>query len=67
MSLQSERLSDDGARKMLKESQARIRSMAFIHEKLYQSRDLSKVDFSSYIRSLAASLFQSYRMFPESG
>ncbi len=64
MSLQSERLLDAGARKMLKESQARIRSMAFIHEKLYQSRDLSKVDFASYIRSLASSLFQSYRLDP---
>ncbi len=64
MSLQAERIPDEGARKMLKESQARIRSMAFIHEKLYQSRDLSKVDFASYIRSLAASLFQSYRLDP---
>ena len=64
MSLQAEHLPDEGARKMLKESQTRIRSMAFIHEKLYQSRDLSKVDFTSYIRSLAASLFQSYKINP---
>lgn len=64
MSLQADRISDDEARKMLKESQTRIRSMAFIHEKLYQSRDLSKVDFASYIRSLAASLFQSYMLDP---
>ncbi len=64
MSLQAERLSDGDARKMLKESQTRIRSMAFIHEKLYHSRDLSKVDFASYIRSLASSLFQFYRLDP---
>ena len=45
---------------LFKESQDRIRSMAIIHEKLYQSDDLSHVDVSSYIGTLANGLFRSY-------
>ena len=45
---------------MFKDSQSRIRSMALIHEKLYQSQDLSKVNFAEYIANLAANLFRSY-------
>jgi len=34
--------------------------MALIHEKLYQSEDLTKIDFAEYIRSLTFHLFRSY-------
>ena len=36
--------------------------MALIHEKLYRSRNLSKIDFAEYIRTLADNLFRSYRI-----
>lgn len=48
----------------LKESQDRIRSMALIHEKLYRSRDLSRIDFSEYLRGLTSHLVQSYGLQP---
>jgi two-component sensor histidine kinase len=34
--------------------------MALIHEILYQSRDLSRIDFSEYIKILLGQLFHSY-------
>ncbi len=58
--LQAGRTMSDECRGVLKEGQARIRSMSLVHEKLYQSRDLSKIEFGGYVRSLTAHLFQSY-------
>jgi two-component sensor histidine kinase len=34
--------------------------MALVHEKLYRSKSLNKIDFSDYINSLAKDLFNSY-------
>jgi len=44
-------------REILKEGQNRLRAMSLVHEKLYQSRDLSKIDLPGYIQSLTAHLF----------
>jgi two-component sensor histidine kinase len=58
--LQSKKVHDKPALEMFTESQNRIRSMALIHEKLYQSEDLVHVDFSEYIRNLIGHLANSY-------
>jgi PAS domain S-box-containing protein len=60
LSLQSTYIKDDKYTEMLKESQNRIRAMALIHEKLYQSENLAKVDFSEYITALVNGLVCSY-------
>ena len=36
----------------------RIRSMAMVHEKLFQSTDLARVDFADYARSLLGYLWR---------
>lgn len=51
---------DPTAVNVLKESQNRVLSMAMIHEMIYQSEDLSHINFSDYIRNLVSNLFHSY-------
>jgi len=60
--LQSESVSDPEVLDMLKDSQNRIRSMALVHERLYQTEDLARIDFPEYVRDLAAYLVSSYSM-----
>jgi len=56
LNLQSKHLSDPVAVEMFQECQHRIRTMALVHESLYKSSDLSKIEFGSYLRSLASHL-----------
>jgi two-component sensor histidine kinase len=60
LNLQSAKILDPETKDILRESQNRVRTMALIHEKLYQSTDLAQVDFASYLRSLVNFLSQSY-------
>ncbi|MCD4807457.1 MAG: PAS domain-containing protein [Methanococcoides sp.] len=45
-----------------RDSENRVRSIALIHEKLYQSKDLVSLDLADYIRDLTDHLFHSYRV-----
>ncbi|MBI4660138.1 MAG: PAS domain S-box protein [Verrucomicrobia bacterium] len=58
--LQSGYVREDSARELFRESQNRVASMALIHEKLYQSQDLARIDFYEYLLSLVSMLFRSY-------
>ncbi len=58
--LQSTHVHDPGALEMFAESCNRIHSMALVHERLYQSADLSRVDLGEYVRSLTDLLCRSY-------
>lgn len=60
LNLQSKHISNEEAREKIKESQNRVKSMALIHEKLYQSKDLSGINFADYIKSLSGYLFSSF-------
>jgi PAS domain S-box-containing protein len=60
LKLQSGYIQDPQAMEMFAESQNRIRSMALVHEKLYQSSDLSRINLAEYVESLAVLLFRSY-------
>ncbi|TAF36332.1 MAG: PAS domain S-box protein [Oscillatoriales cyanobacterium] len=62
LKLQSRYIQDSHVTELLKESQNRVRSMALVHEQLYQSKDLSKIDFADYIHNLAQNLFQAYEI-----
>ncbi len=60
LNLQLKRIEDKEAVEMLREGRDRIRAMALIHEALYGSENLSGVDFTGYVRTLAERLFRSY-------
>ena len=64
LSLQIDQLHDSVARERFKESQARVRSIALFHEKLYQSRDLARVDIGDYLRGLVSGLVAAYGISP---
>jgi PAS domain S-box-containing protein len=63
LNLQSSYVKDTGTLNILKESQNRIKSMAFIHESLYQTKDFSSINFSEYVVNLSHNLIQSYSNF----
>lgn len=60
--LESGNFTDENVITAFKESQYRVKSMALVHEKLYQSEDMVSVDFADYIQNLADYLLQSYSM-----
>ncbi|WP_404786261.1 PAS domain S-box protein [Altericista sp. CCNU0014] len=60
LSLQARTLSDPAMTQHLKEAQNRVRSMAMVHEKLYQSNNFSKINLRAYVRDLVKYLFRVY-------
>ncbi len=61
LNLQSAYLRDAYDRELFKQSQNRIKSMALLHEKLYRSAEIARIDFGEYLNSLMPSLFKSYK------
>jgi len=61
LKLQSSHVQDKSALDMFNESQNRVHAMALVHEKLYQSRNLSQIDLGEYVASLTGLLQGSYR------
>jgi PAS domain S-box-containing protein len=60
LDLQIERIQDEMVLDILRESQNRIKSMALIHQSLYESKDFGQVDFSTFLDSVAPTLISSY-------
>ncbi|TIH19976.1 response regulator [Marinifilum sp. JC120] len=60
LSLQSGYTDDAEAHNLLRECQHRVRSMSMLHEKLYRSEDLSRIDMNEYALTLISFLLRSY-------
>jgi two-component sensor histidine kinase len=60
LNLQTGYVKDKKVLGMFAEYQGRVKSMALIHEQLYQSQNLYKIDFSAYVQKLAFNLFRLY-------
>lgn len=59
--LQANQSRDVQLREMLAESQSRVLSMSLIHENLYRSGDLARIDFGSYLRAVVQNLIGCYQ------
>ncbi len=60
LSLQSRYISDKNAVEAINESKNRVKSMALIHQKLYQKDNLTGIEMEDYVQNLVESLFVSY-------
>jgi PAS domain S-box-containing protein len=60
LELQSNYIDDPLAVEKLNECQRRVRTMALVHEKLYQSKSLGVINAAEYIKNLIADLMNSY-------
>jgi PAS domain S-box-containing protein len=60
LDLQSDYAQDERILEVFRDSQNRIKLMSSIHERLYQSKDLARIDFGEYVRNLVVHLFRSY-------
>src|SRR5690606_32879155 len=61
LSLQSSYIKDQQTLEIFRDSQNRVKSMALVHEKLYQMKDLAGIDLPEYINDLTQMLRNTYR------
>ncbi|MBD2177476.1 PAS domain-containing protein [Pseudanabaena sp. FACHB-1998] len=57
--MQARYVKDEEALKSLTDSQRRIHTMSLIHEQLYHSQDVGKIDFCEYLQRLVVNLYSS--------
>lgn len=65
MNLQAGQAKDPATHQLCKEHNFRIRSMALVHEKLYQSENFSTVNYKEYVEDMVHELSRSYRVAQE--
>jgi PAS domain S-box-containing protein len=58
LNLQAMHIEDATVQSILNESRMRVQSIALVHEKLYESQDLSRVDFANYLHTLVNTTMQ---------
>jgi two-component sensor histidine kinase len=60
MELQSGSIRDEGTKTAVKNGQSRVKSIALIHQLLYQSDMITNVDFSTYLQQLVKSIHNTF-------
>jgi two-component sensor histidine kinase len=60
LSLQAQKIPEPHVQALFRQARDRVRSMALVHENLYQSPDLARAELSEYARALMQSLFEAY-------
>lgn len=60
LNLQSMKLTDEGAISAVQESKQRVQAMSLIHQRLYKTNDITRINMKEYIKELADFLATSY-------
>jgi PAS domain S-box-containing protein len=58
--LQGSQIRDYQTAQVFKDSQSRVKAMALVHERLYRSSDLARIDFAGYVQDVTHHLLRSY-------
>jgi two-component sensor histidine kinase len=61
LNLQSDYIKDKTEKEFFRESQNRAKAMALIHELLYQSTNMGRIDFAEYVKTLVYDIYKSYK------
>lgn len=62
LSMQSRTIKEPTVQSLFKETQTRVRSLALVHELLYQSDKLNKINYHDYLQKITNYLFNSYKI-----
>ncbi|MCP4133060.1 MAG: hypothetical protein GY754_18990 [bacterium] len=65
LSLQAEGTKNELVQKIFRDTENRIQTMALVHQKLYQSQDLSQINLKNYFFDLAQMVMHSYGVMSE--
>lgn len=64
LNLQANQIRDRETAQVFRDSQSRVRAMSLVHERLYQSSDLARIDFAGYVEDVTRHLLRSYQSGP---
>jgi PAS domain S-box-containing protein len=64
LNLQANQIRDKETAQVFRDSQSRVRAMSLVHERLYQSSDLARIDFAGYVEDVTRHLLRSYQSGP---
>jgi len=64
LSMQARKTDDPKVKDTLTDSQNRVKSIALVHEKLYQSKSLDRIEYGDYLSKIIQYLFESFNVNP---
>lgn len=62
LSMQADKATDQNVIDSLTDSQNRVKSIALVHEKLYQSKSLDQIEYGDYLNKIVNHLFDTYNV-----
>ncbi|HJP33533.1 MAG TPA: histidine kinase dimerization/phosphoacceptor domain -containing protein [Candidatus Latescibacteria bacterium] len=65
LSLRTGTIDDPTALRSLEDTQSQVQSMALVHERLYETEDLARLDCAKYLQALAEDVFSSHGVDPQ--